>query len=365
MNKAMKFRIYPNEEQKVQFEKTFGCCRFLYNKMLEDKIREYEKNKKMIFVTPAQYKGEYPWLKEIDSLALANVQLHLERAYKNFFKQPSCGFPKFKSKHRGSKSYTTNVVNGNIKVMQGSLKLPKLSPVKIKLHRLIPSMYKLKSVTISKEPSGKYYASLLYTYESQVSKEKSDIENAVGIDFAMKGMAVFSSGERGEYPMFYKKAEKKLAREQRRLSKCKRGSKNYYKQKKKVSLCHEKIRNQRKDFHHKLSTKIVNKYDVVSVENLHMRDMSGTLHLGKGVMDNGYGSFTQMLSYKLEDRGKILVKVDKYYPSSKICSSCGKIKDKLALSERTYSCTCGNRIDRDINAAINIREEGKRLLLAS
>lgn len=367
-NRAYRFRIYPDKDQEELLAKTFGCCRFLYNIMLEDKIKEYKETKKMLKNTPAQYKKQFSWLKEVDSLALANVQLHLESAYKNFFRDPKTGFPKFKSKHGSPNSYTTNVVNGNIRLGKGKLKLPKLKEIRIKQHREIPEWYKLKSVTVSREPSGKYYASLLYEYpagENQAAGKKSEEDRKIlGIDFAMSQMAVFSDGSRCDYPSCYRRAEKKLGREQRKLSKCVKGSRNYQKQKKKVALCHEKVRNQRKDHHHKLSRRIAEEYDVVAVEDLNMRSMSQCLNLGKGVMDNGYGMFLKLLDYKMKERGKQIIRVDRYYPSSKRCSRCGKVKEHLGLSERIYECECGNRIDRDVNAAVNIREEAKRILCA-
>ena len=184
MNRAVKIRIYPNKEQKVQIEKTIGCSRFIYNQMLADKISYYQKEKKMLRNTPAGYKKEYPWLKEVDSLALANAQLHLESAFRKFFREPSCGFPRYKSRKHSGISYTTNAVNGNILLQDTHLKLPKMSAVKIKLHRQIPSDWKLKSVTISRESSGKYYASLLFCCESQ-TVEKRRAERFLGIDFAM------------------------------------------------------------------------------------------------------------------------------------------------------------------------------------
>ena len=360
MNRAIKIRIYPDKEQRIQIEKTIGCSRFIYNQMLADKISYYQKEKKMLRNTPAGYKKEYPWLKEVDSLALANAQLHLESAFRKFFREPSCGFPRYKSKKHARNSYTTNAVNGNILLQDTHLKLPKMSAIKIKLHRQIPSDWKLKSVTVSREPSGKYFASLLFCCENQ-TVEKRPAERFLGIDFAMQGMCVFSTGERAGYPMFYRKAEKKLAREQRKLSHCEKGSRNYQKQKKRAALCHEKIKNQRKDFQHKLSKELAERYDAVCVEDLNLKGMSGGLHLGKGVQDNGYGQFLSMLGYKLEERGKYLIKVDRYFASSKICSVCGNKKKELALSERIYVCECGNRIDRDVNAAVNIREEGKRI----
>ena len=292
--------------------------------MLADKMEHYKKEKKMLRNTPASYKKEYPWLKEVDSLALANVQMHLESAFHKFFREPSAGFPRFKSKKSSRKSYTTNVVNGNIFL------------------------------------EGKYFASLLFCCENQTA-EKRPAEKFIGIDFAMQGMCVFSTGKRAEYPMFYRNTEKKLAREQRKLSRCQKGSQNYKKQKKRVALCHEKIRNQRKDFQHKLSASLAESFDAVCVEDLNLKGMAGGLHLGKGVHDNGYGLFLSMLEYKLEERGKYLIKVDRYFASSKICSVCGKKKEELSLSDRIYYCECGNRMDRDVNAAVNIMKEGKRI----
>ena len=201
MNRAVKIRIYPDKEQSVQIEKTIGCSRFIYNQMLADKISYYQKEKKMLRNTPAGYKKEYPWLKEVDSLALANAQLHLESAFRKFFREPSSGFPRYKSRKHSGNSYTTNAVNGNILLQDTHLKLPKMSAIKIKLHRQIPSDWKLKSVTISREPSGKYFASLLFCCENQTA-EKRRAERFLGIDFAMQGMCVFSTGERAGYPMF-------------------------------------------------------------------------------------------------------------------------------------------------------------------
>ena len=265
INRAVKIRIYPNAEQRVQIDKTIGCSRFIYNCMLADKMEHYKKEKKMLRNTPASYKKEYPWLKEVDSLALANVQMHLESAFHKFFREPSAGFPRFKSKKSSRKSYTTNVVNGNIFLEGKYLKLPKMTAVRMKLHRPISEKWKLKSVTVSREPSGKYFASLTESF------------------------------------------------------------------------------------------------DAVCVEDLNLKGMAGGLHLGKGVHDNGYGLFLSMLEYKLEERGKYLIKVDRYFASSKICSVCGNKKEELSLSDRIYYCECGNRMDRDVNAAVNIMNEGKRI----
>ena len=363
MNKAYKFRIYPNTKQTELLKKTFGCCRFIYNQMLSDKIACYEITKENLRTTPAQYKGKYEWLKEVDSLALANVQLSLETAYRNFFCNSSVGFPKFKSKHKGHNSYTTNLVNGNIKLgKEGFLKLPKLGKVKIKRHRQIPENYQLKSVTVSFSPSGKYYASILYEYTVEIKKEKNKAENVLGLDFSMPELYVDSNGYTPKYPHPYRESQKKLAKEQRKLSRRKKGGKNYKKQKEKVARLHEHTANQRKDFLHKLSRQIVKAYDVVCIEDLNMKGMSKALNFGKSVADNAWGMFVNMLSYKLQAEGKNLIKIDKWFPSSKKCSNCGRVKSKLSLSERTYQCECGFVSGRDVNAAINIRNEGLRLI---
>ena len=367
INRAVKIRIYPNAEQRVQIEKTIGCSRFIYNYMLADKMEHYKKEKKMLRNTPASYKKEYPWLKEVDSFALANVQLHLESAFHKFFREPSAGFPRFKSKKSSRKSYTTNVVNGNIFLEGKYLKLPKMTAVRMKLHRPISEKWKLKSVTVSREPSGKYFASLLYegySCENQAADKDYSNVKILGIDYAMQGMAVFSEEVELEKAGFFRKNEKRLAREQRKLSRCVKGSRNYVRQKKKVARCHEKIRSQRRDYLHKLSRRITDQYDIVAVEDIDMKAMGQCLHFGKSVQDNGYGMFRNMLDYKLAWKGKELVKVDRFFPSSKKCSKCGKIKKELKLSERVYRCTCGNEMDRDRNAAINIREEARRMLAA-
>ena len=363
MNKAFKFRIYPNKEQQILMAKTFGCVRFIYNRMLTDRIEHYEETGESLANTPAQYKNEFEWLKEVDSLALANAQLNLNKAYKNFFRDKAIGFPNFKSKKSNHRSYTTNLVNGNIKLEGPYIKLPKLKNVKIKKHREVPDDYKLKSVTISRTPTGKYYASILYEYECEIKLVDPNI--FLGLDFSMKELFVSSDGKSAQYPRYYRQALVKLQKEQRKLSKCQKGSSNRNKQRIKVAILHEKVANQRKDFLHKTSRQITNVTDVVCIEDLNMKGMSQALHFGKSVSDNGFGLFVSMLDYKLREQGKQLVKIDKWFPSSKMCSKCGEVKDVLLLSERIYYCkTCGARLDRDYNASINIRNEGMRILLA-
>ena len=367
MNRAMKFRIRPDKDQKELFEKTFGCCRFIYNRMLSDKMTA-EKTKSRVKLTPASYKKKYPWLKEVDSLALCNAQLDLETAYKNYHSRKDSGHPRYKSKHHSRKSYTTNVVNGNIRIEGKKIKLPKAGLVRIKVHREIPEGWILKAVTVVKEPTGKYYASLLFEVPESESQTKgmekvteAEGKKYLGIDYAMDCLAVLSDGTREDYPKFYRQTEEKLAREQRKLSHCIKGSNNYIKQKRKIAVIHEKVRDQRNDYLHKLSRRLADGYDVIGVEDINMRAMSQSLHFGKSVMDNGFGMLRGMLCYKLEEQGKELVKVDKFFPSSKRCSVCGQINKDLKLSDRIYVCICGNCMDRDVNAAINIRMEAMRL----
>ena len=364
MNKAYKFRIYPNAEQQIILTKTFGCVRFIYNQMLSDKINHYEETKQKLNNTPAQYKSKFPWLKEVDSLALANAQMNLQTAYNSFFRNPKIGFPKFKSKKSNRRSYTTNCVNGNISIDNGFLKLPKVGLVKLKQHRLILSNYKLKSVTISQTPSGKYYASVLFEYENQIQEQ--ELHDFLGLDFSMHGLYKDSNGNEPAYPRYYRQAEERLKREQRKLSLMQKGSKNRSKQRIKVANLHEKVANQRKDFLHKQSRQIVNAYDCVCIENLDMKAMSQSLNFGKSIADDGWGMFVTFLKYKLEETGKRLVKVNKFFASSQICNVCGyKNTATKNLSIRAWDCPeCGTHHNRDINAAINIRNEGMRLVLA-
>ena len=363
MNRAYKFRIYPNKEQRIMFAKTFGCVRFIYNRMLADKIAHYKQTGQTLQTTPAQYKTEFEWLKEVDSLALANAQLNLQSAYKNFFNQKGVCFPKFKSKKKSRMRYTTNNQSGSVRIENGKLKLPKVGFVKIVQHR--PMIGTIKSVTIEKTPTNKYFASILVEYENQVPEV--ELQKFIGLDFSMHDLYVTSEGERANYPRFLRKSEKKLARLCRRHSKRKLGSQNRERMRLKVCLVYEKITNQRLDYLHKKSYCLAEDYDAVCIETLNMQAMRRTLKFGKSVSDDSFGKFRNMLDYKLYFRGKKLVKVDKWFASSQLCSKCGykngQVKD---MKVREWKCQlCGTEHDRDINAAINICEEGKRITVGT
>ena len=374
MNKAIKYRVYPSDEQAGMFAKTFGCCRKVYNLMLNDKLESYKTTGKFVYVTPAMYKKEYLYLKEVDSLALANVQLNLQKAFRNCFdksRKKRNGFPKFKSAKHSRKSYTTNNQTGTVAIIDDKyIKLPKIGKVKAVIHRKPEADWTIKSATVSQESDGAFYISVLFEFERNiVQAAKSD--NVIGLDYKSDGLYMDSNGNIGSNHKYYRESHEKLAKEQRRLSR-KTGSKknqpkskNYLKQLKKVNKIHRHITNQRIDNLHKLSTEIANQVDAVCVESLDMKAMSNKgFGNGKATLDNGYGIFLNMLEYKLSDRGKYFIKVDKWYPSSQLCSCCGSQK-KITLADRIYKCSCGLEMDRDYNAAVNIKNEGLRLLKAA
>ena len=372
--KAYKFRIYPTEEQEIFFAKTFGCVRKVYNLMLNDRKKAYEEvkndsSKKMTFPTPAKYKKEFPFLKEVDSLALANAQLHLDKAYKNFFRDKSVGFPRFKSKKNPVQSYTTNNQKGTIALIDSKfIKLPKLkSLVRIKLHRQPKGM--IKSATISRHSSGKYYISLLCKEEiSELPKTNS----AIGIDLGITDFAILSDGQKIDNNKFTSKMEKKLKREQRKLSRRallakKKGiplseAKNYQKQKRKVARLHEKVMNQRTDFLNKLSTEIIKNHDIICIEDLNVKGMLRNHKLARSISDVSWSSFVAKLQYKADWYGREIIKVNQWFPSSQICSECGHKDGKKPLDIREWTCPiCHTHHDRDINASINILIEGLRI----
>ena len=365
-HRAYEFRIYPNRIQRQLITKTFGCTRLVHNHFLSEKTRRYEESKITMSYTDCSkeltlLKKEKTFLKEVDSIALQQSLRHLEDAFTRFFQSEKTGYPKYKSKHSSRRSYSTVCVNGNIRLGETKIRLPKLGEVKIKRHRKIPEGWILKSVTVKQSASGKFFVSILFEYENQVI-EKEPVKRA-GLDYSMPKLFVSSDGYACEYPKYYRKAEEQLRKQQRRLSKMKKGSANYRKQKLVIARLHEKVANQRKDFLHKESLKLAKKYDSISIEDLNMQAMSKAMHFGKSVHDNGWGMFTRMLEYKLRDRGGELVRIDKWYPSSQICSGCGCIHPEVKeLDVRTWFCDwCLEYHDRDVNAAVNIREEGRRL----
>ena len=374
MNSAIKYRLYPTSEQKIMFAKTFGCCRKVYNLMLSEKIESYKTTGKFVAVTPAKYKKDFPYLKEVDSLALANVQLNLQSAFRNHFdrnRRKKTGFPKFKSAKHSRKSYTTNNQNGTVAIIDSRyIRLPKIGKVRAVIHRVPGTEWKLRSATVSCSSDDRYYVSVLFEYGNSASAYVADENNAIGMDYASDGLYVDDKGNIGTNHKFYRESHKKLAKEQRRLSR-KKGSRkgedkshNYLKQQRKVNRIYTHIANQRKDNLHKISAEIANQYDIVCVENLNMRNMSNRgFGNGKATLDNGYGMFLDMLEYKLANRGKYLVKVDKWYPSSQICHCCGKRHPEMKdLRIRTMRCECGYVMDRDRNAAMNIKKEGLRIM---
>ena len=365
MNKAIKYRILPNKEQIVLFHMNFGCSRKIWNLMLEDRQKAYETDGRTFLPRPAMYKDEYEYLKEADSMALCNVQLQLEKAFRDFFRNKEFGHPKFKSKKGDKASYTTN--NVTLDAESGTIKLPKIkTPVRIKLHRQPPKEWKLKSATISEEPDGKFYCALLFEYEQDIKPITNPHLNAGGLDYKSDGLFATSDGEICGSPKYFRQAQERLAKMQRKLRLKKKGSKNYQKLCRAIAKEHRRIANQRKDFLHKKALEIANRYDLVCVEDLNMRALSNKgFGNGKATMDNGYGMFLTFLEYKLAERGKLLIRIDKWYPSSQLCSECGNRQPEMKDTKiDTFICTeCGSIIHRDINAAINIKNEGVRLFL--
>ena len=372
-NRAIKYRAYPTTEQSIKFAKTFGCCRKVYNLMLSDKIESYKSTGKFAAVTPAKYKKDYPYLKEVDSLALANKQLDLQEAFRNCFsksRKKNNRFPKFKSAKHSRKSYTTNNQHGTVAVTDDSIKLPKIGYVKAVIHRKPGNNWAVKSATVSKESDGKFYISVLFEFADAVNSYVANTANAIGLDYASDGLYVDNNGNVGTNHKYYRESHDKLAKAQRKLSRMQGAKKhevksnNYRKQLCKVNKIHRHIANQRLDNLHKISTEIANQYDVVCVETLNMKSMSNKgFGNGKATLDNGYGKFLSMLEYKLSERNKYLVKVDKWFASSQICHCCGSVHPEMKnLAIRTMKCDCGLTISRDQNAAINILHEGLRIL---
>jgi putative transposase len=375
--RAIKYRSYPNEQQTDLFAQTFGCSRKVYNMGLELQDGLYEagmpsmSNNDLNNYCNRVWKREFEFLRDVDKFALTNAIMNLGNAFKNFF-EGRAGHPKFKSRRKHDFSYTTNETNGNIAILlptgsgRGQIKLPKVGLVDADIHRRPEEDWEIKSATISLTPSGKYYISILFKCKVDIPDIIPTLENALGLDYSSPHFYVDSAGIAADMPHWYRKAEKRLAREQRRLSRMTKGSNNYEKQRILVAKLHERVANKRKDFCHQLSREIANTYDVVCVEDIDLRNLAQSLSFGKATNDNGFGMFRRFLQYKLERQGKYYVVIDKWYPSTKTCNACGTHNPDIRLGDSTWVCPgCGRLIQRDHNAARNIRDEGFRTLTQS
>ena len=359
IRKAYKYRIYPNSEQKVFFAKCFGCVRFFYNKSLDDMNEIYKSTGKFKNITPASYKEDYSFLKEVDSFALCNAQLNRNIAFKSFFSHKS-GFPKYKSK-RNDQSYTTNMVNGNIKISNNNryISIPKCQRIRIKMHRDFEGT--IKSITVSRTTDNKYYVSLLVETEIETLKPTKKM---IGLDLGLKDLIVDSNGKKYKNHKYLTKSQEKLAKEQRKLSKMVKGSNNRNKQRIKIARLHKKIQNQRNDYLHKLSRQIIDENQVICIEDLKVKDMEQNNKLARNISDASWSRLVSMLIYKANWYGRKVIKIPSTYPSSQLCSTCGyknSITKDLAI--RKWVCPeCGTVHDRDINAAKNILSKGTTIL---
>jgi len=361
--KAYKFRIYPNKKEEILIHKHFGCTRFIYNWALNLKNETYQKEKKNLgrFIIQAEIPKmkktkEYKWLKEVNSLSLQASLQHLDIAYTNFFRNKK-GFPRFKSKHDNHKSFEVPA-NTIIDVENKKISIPKFKQgIKARLHRTIPKKGIIKRSTVSMNPSGQYFISVLVEEPIKERKyKKPTMKNSVGIDLGIKDFATLSNGDKIENPKYLKNNLKKLKKEQRRLSKKVKGSNNRNKQRIKVARVHNKIRNMRNDFLHKLTSKLVSENQTICLEDLNVKGMIKNHNLAQAISDVSWSKFNTLLEYKSERSSVNILRIGRFEPSSKMCS-CGVINQDLQLSDRTWMCSsCGVTHDRDILASQNIQK---------
>lgn len=383
MNKSLKLRLYPNSSQQVLINKTLGSCRFLYNQMLAERIKVYEelKNDKRglyeyNYKTEKEYKEEFDWLKEVDSVSLQQSRIDLSIAYQNFFKSlkkqrkgEQVGFPKFHKKGQKD-SYRTCSNSNSIKIdfENKKVKLPKIGWINFRDKRT-DFLGTIKSATVSKTKTGKYFVSLLFEYEKEV--KSFDVEKSLeeglyvkGLDMSLDKFYVDDMGNSPKYQRLFRKYEDRLSYLQKQVSKKKLGSNNRKKAQLRVNKIYEKIANSRKDFVERLSTKLLRENDVIVIESLNMKGMSQALKLGKSVMDLGYSMFVNRLEQKSLEQEKLVIKADKWFASSKTCSTCGYVKNDLKLSDREWDCPkCHTHHYRDTNAGKNLRDYGMNLIL--
>ena len=358
IRKAYKYRIYPNTEQKEFFAKCFGCVRFFYNKSLSDMNDIYKATGEFKNITPASYKSDYPFLKEVDSLALSNAQLNRNIAFKGFFSHKS-GFPKYKCK-RNDQSYTTNN-QGSVKFSSNNryISIPKCPRIRIKMHRTFIGT--IKSITVSRTTDNKYYISLLV--ETEI-KPLEPVKKMIGLDLGLKDLIVDSNGQKYKNHKYLTKSQNKLAKEQRKLSKMIKGSNNRNKQRIKIARLHKKIQNQRNDYLHKLSRSIIDENQAIALEDLKVKNMEHKNKLARNITDASWSRLVTLLTYKANWYGRTVIKVPSNYPSSQLCSICGyKNSITKSLNIRKWICPkCGTIHDRDINAARNILSKGIEIL---
>jgi len=361
MLKTYKYKLTPNQEQIILLNKHFGCVRFIYNYFLNERIKEYETNKQAITyfddckkLSSIKKSDEYYWLKEVNSQSLQHSLKHLDGAYNNFFKSRA-KFPKFKSKHNKN---SFNVPQG-VKLINNKLFIRKFSEgIEINLHRKFSG--EIRQCTISKTHTNEYFVSVLVeTIHTKLPKTSKE----VGIDLGVKDFVITSDGYKYKNNKYTKHYEKKLKRAQQHLSRKIKGSNRYELQRLKVAKIHKKITNSRMDNLHKISTELISNYDVIMLEDLNIKGMIKNHKLAKHISDASWGSFIQMLNYKAEWNDKQIIKINRFYPSSKACNDCSYINQGLKLDIRTWKCPrCGVVHDRDINAAKNIYKEGLKIL---